>query len=198
MPVFFLFGQLFKKNVHHNRETMTEEQLVKGCLKGEAQAQKALFEQYSGKMLSLCKRYAGSQEEAEDIFQEGFIKVYEKLNQFSGTGSLGGWIRMVMINTALIHIRKNKQQQYDEAIEEAKTLDSGDINALAKMSLDDLEALINSMPLGYKTVFNLFAVEGYAHKEIAEMLGISESTSKTQFLKARAFLKRSINEIELK
>lgn len=177
---------------------MTEEQLVKGCLKGEAQAQKALFEQYSGKMLSLCKRYSGSTEEAEDIFQEGFIKVYEKLHQFSGTGSLGGWIRMVMVNTALIHIRKNKQQMYDEAIEEARTLDSGDMDALAKMSLDDLEKLIDSMPQGYKTVFNLFAVEGYAHKEIAEMLGISESTSKTQFLKARAFLKRSINEKELK
>jgi len=177
---------------------MTEEQIVKGCLRGESNAQKALFELYSGRMMSLCRRYAKSTEEAEDIFQEGFIKVYEKLNQFSGTGSLGGWIRMVIVNTALIHIRRNKHQQNEDPIDEARSLDSGEMDALSKMSLDELERLIDSMPTGYKTVFNLFAVEGFAHKEIAEMLGISESTSKTQFLKAKVFLKRLINEKELK
>lgn len=177
---------------------MTEEQLVKGCLRGEAHAQKALFELYSGRMMSLCRRYASSTEEAEDIFQEGFIKVYEKLNQFNGTGSLGGWIRMVIVNTALIHIRRNKHQQNEDPIDEARSLDSGEMDALSKMSLDELERLIDSMPTGYKTVFNLFAVEGFAHKEIADMLGISESTSKTQFLKAKVYLKRLINEKELK
>ena len=105
---------------------------------------------------------------------------------------------MVIINTALIHIRRNKHQQNEDPIDEARSLDSGEMDALSKMSLDELERLIESMPTGYKTVFNLFAVEGFAHKEIADMLGISESTSKTQFLKAKIYLKMLIHELELK
>lgn len=176
---------------------MTEEEIVKGCLRGEAGSQKALYDLYAGRMMSLCLRYIGNREEAEDVFQEGFVRVFDKLGQFSGTGSLGGWIRMVMVNTALIQLRKNQKIRREESLESGNYSYSGDPDALSAISHAELMALIGSMPSGYRTVFNLFAVEGYGHKEISEMLGISENTSKTQFLKARNFLSKKLSEREL-
>lgn len=176
---------------------MTEEEIVKGCLRGEAGSQKALYELYAGRMMSLCLRYMGNRQEAEDVFQEGFVRVFEKLGQFSGTGSLGGWVRMVMVNTALIQLRKNQKARFEESLEGEIQRSSGDPDALSTISHAELMELIGAMPSGYRTVFNLFAVEGYGHKEISEMLGISENTSKTQFLKARNFLSKKLSEREL-
>lgn len=171
---------------------MTDKELVKNCMEGKRDAQKLLFDRYAGKMLSICKRYFDNTEEAEDALQEGFIKVFEKLHQWQGSGALGGWIRTVMINTALTHLRSSKKWKDSTDLEAAEDLTSDDMDALASMNADELLQLIASMPSGYRTVFNLFALEGYAHKEIAEMLGVSENTSKTQYLKSKDWLKKNL------
>jgi RNA polymerase sigma-70 factor (ECF subfamily) len=174
---------------------MSDEELLAGCLKKNTDAQKALFAKYGERMMGLCLRYAGSREEAQDYLQEGFIKVFDKLGQYNGTGALGGWISTVMVNTALIQIRKKKREGYSEDIDEMYDLSNSDYNVLDKMSAAELMQLVTEMPAGYRTVFNLFAIEGYSHKEIAERMKITESTSKTQFHKAKAYLKKQIEEL---
>lgn len=174
---------------------MSDEELLAGCLEKDGDAQKALFAKYGERMMGLCLRYAGSREEAQDFLQEGFIKVFEKLGQYNGSGALSGWISTVMVNTALIQIRKKKREGYSEDIDQLYDLSNSDFSVLDKMSADELMALVTAMPQGYRTVFNLFAIEGYSHKEIAEQMGISESTSKTQFHKAKAYLKKQIEAL---
>lgn len=177
---------------------MTDKDLVEGCMMGKAHAQKALYDQYAGPMMSLCLRYTNGKDEAQDILQEGFIKVFKNMSSYSGSGPLGGWIRRIMINTALIHIRKEKKWAYKEDVVEQTHLSAGGPNALDDMTADELMKIINSMPMGYKTVFNLYAIEGYKHKEIAEKLDISENTSKTQYKKARAYIQKLLEEIQEK
>jgi len=177
---------------------MTDHELVRGCLEGKREAQRALFRQYAGKMLAICARYTESRAEAEDVMQEGFIKVFEKIHQWQGSGPLGGWIRMVMVNTALTHIRSRRKWKDHTDLNAAEELDAGDMNALSQMTVQELTDMITRMPPGYRTVFNLFAIEGYGHKEIADALGISENTSKTQFLKAKIWLKKTLETIERK
>jgi RNA polymerase sigma-70 factor (ECF subfamily) len=169
---------------------MTDEQLVAGCLKGDPIAQKALYKAYSRKMMSICMRYANGREQAQDILQDGFVKVFQKMDRFRGDGPLGGWIARTMVNTALDHIRRNKPYDHSVDLSDAEHLHAEDEHVLSGMTTEEILALIQALPTGYRTVFNLFAIEGYAHKEIAEMLGISENTSKSQFMKARAYLRR--------
>lgn len=173
---------------------MSDSELVSECLKGKSSAQRTLFQLHSGKMFSLCLRYMGSTMEAEEVLQESFIKVFEKLNQWKGNGPLGGWIRTIVVNTALTRIKSNKKFKLDKNIDEAVMLSDDREDQLEAMQAEDLMKLIAQMPDGYKAVFNLFAVEGYGHKEIAELLGVSESTSKTQFLKAKNWLVKRLNE----
>lgn len=175
---------------------MSEEALVKNCLRQDRTAQKALFDRYAEQMMALCVRYAGNPDEAQDMLQEGFIKVFEKLEQYRGDGPLGGWIRRVMVNESLLYLRRNKRHQYSEDIDDHYELEDGTPDALSDLRTSDLLRLIAGLPDGYRTVFNLYAVEGYGHKEIAEMLGISESTSKTQFHKAKLQLRRELEELE--
>lgn len=151
---------------------------------------------HAGKMMSVCMRYANSREEAEDILQEGFIKVFEKMGQWSGSGALGGWIRTIMVNTALNQIRKDLKWKNSTSIDKVVNLDSEEMTVLGAMNADDLMGLVNKMPTGYKTVFNLFAIEGYSHKEIAEKLEISENTSKTQFFKAKDWMRKAMVAME--
>jgi len=136
----------------------------------------------------------GSTMEAEEVLQESFIKVFEKLNQWKGNGPLGGWIRTIVVNTSLTRIKNNKKFKYDKNIDDAVSLSDNGEDQLEALQAADLMKLIATMPEGYKTVFNLFVVEGYGHKEIGDLLGISESTSKTQFLKAKNWLMKRINE----
>lgn len=140
--------------------------------------------------MSICMRYANDREQAQDILQDGFVKVFQKIGHFRGEGSLAGWITRTMVNTALDHIRRNKP--YDQSLDltEAEHLHQEDEQVLSAMTTDELMELIQALPPGYRTVFNLFAIEGFPHKEIADMLGISENTSKSQFMKARAYLRR--------
>lgn len=173
---------------------MTDQELVQRCLKGDREAQKQLFKTYAGPMMSVCLRYCDSREEAEDVLQDGFIRVFEKMAQWNNTGPLGGWIRTIMINTSLNYLRVANKWRDNTDIEAAEELRSDDASALQQMSANDLMNLIKTMPAGYRTVFNLFAVEGYGHKEIGEMLGISENTSKTQFLKAKLWLQKALEK----
>ncbi len=171
---------------------MTDEELVQGCLRSDPVAQKALYQQFARKMMSVCMRYANSSDQAQDMLQDGFVKVYQKMDRYRGEGPLGGWIARTMVNTALDHLRRNKPYDHSLDLTEAEHLHQEDATVMSSMTTDELMVLIQALPAGYRTVFNLFAIEGYPHKEIAEMLGISENTSKSQFMKARAYLRRQL------
>jgi RNA polymerase sigma-70 factor (ECF subfamily) len=175
---------------------MTDHELIEQCLKGDQRAQKALFDKFSRKMMSVCMRYAADTEIAEDWLQDGFIKVYTNLHKFKQKGSFEGWIRRTMVNTCLDHLRKSNRMQIDADISEAEYLAGEDEKAVGKLRVEELMKLIEDMPTGYRTVFNMYAIEGYSHQEIAENLGVTESTSKTQFRKARNYLMNIIVERE--
>lgn len=174
---------------------LTDEQLVKKCLEKDPLAQKQLFDIFSRRMMGVCVRYSQSQEEAQDVLQMGFIKVFEKLHMYSSEGSLEGWIRKVIVNTALDNIRKNKK--FNDNVELDKVdfhLENHSESGLDSLSAKDLLKIIQQMPPGFRTVFNLYAIEGYSHKEIAEQLGISVSTSKSQYSRAKVHLQKIIIE----
>lgn len=174
---------------------MNEEQLVKKCLEKDALAQKQLFEFYSRRMMGVCLRYAKDGEEAQDVLQIGFIKVFEKLDTFNQDGSLEGWIRKIIVNTALDTIRKNKKFMNDVGMDKVDyQLENYTENAVGTLSAQDLLKVIQEMPPGFRTVFNMYVIEGYSHKEIAEELNISINTSKSQFSRARAYLQRILIE----
>lgn len=168
------------------------EELIRGCKNGNRSAQEKLFKLYAGKMLGVCVRYFQDRVEAEDVLQDGFIKVFQKIDSFRNDGSFEGWIRKIMVNTALEQYRKNKNlyavvdaEEVQEDLTENFLIESMDAKYLLK--------LIHELPSGYKAVFNLYAIEGYGHKEIAELLGISEGTSKSQLARARALLKKKLS-----
>jgi RNA polymerase sigma-70 factor (ECF subfamily) len=172
--------------------TMTDEQIASGCKSSDAIAQKALYDKFSRKMFGVCLRYAKGREEAEDFLQEGMITVFQRISSFNQDGSLEGWVRRVLVNTCLEHLRKQKLQwvNIDEVEEGAE-----DGFTMEKINIKDLLEVINALPTGFKAVFNLYAIEGFTHKEIAEMLSISEGTSKSQYARAKAVL---IKKIEVK
>ncbi len=174
---------------------MTDEQLVKLCLQGNAAAQERLYNLFAPKMWTVCLRYMKNEEEAQDVLQMGFVKVFKNLQAFNKTGSLEGWIRKIIINTALDNLRKNKKYENNVTWDDvAYQQEDQTINVLHKLAAEDLMQLINNLPTGFKTVFNLYAIEGYSHKEIAQMLGITESTSKSQYSRAKALLRKIIKE----
>lgn len=167
---------------------LQDSELHKGCLAGDPAALRALFERFRTDMFRVCLRYAGCREEAEDFLQEGFITAFRDLHQFRGDGPMGGWLRKVMVRTALQFLRK-KRLQFVELEDRAASPDrSGDAEIQGRLDAERLTRLLQRMPSGYRTVFNLVAVEGYAHDEVASLLGISASTSKTQLFKARQWL----------
>jgi len=161
---------------------MDDISLVKECVKGNAKAQRLLFEKFSSKMMAVCLRYSKNKDEAEDVLQEGFIKAFSKLSDFSNQGSLEGYIRKIMVNSSLDAIRKNSKFLKDISLESIDYQVGNDNFIVEGLNAEDLMLLINSMPDGYRIVFNMFAIEGYTHQEIASTLGISESTSKSQYL----------------
>ena len=170
---------------------MNETELVRLCLKKDRRAEKALYDRFSGQMYAICIRYMKDQQEAEDVFQEGMIKVYNKLNTWKGEGPLGGWMRQIFIHCALNQIKTN-QKHFMQDIDSIFQPENLEINIISQLQTEAILKLIQQLPIGYRTVFNLFSIEGYSHAEIAAMLGVTESTSKTQFLKAKAKLKNLI------
>lgn len=171
-----------------------EEILIGQCIDGNPKAQKKLFEKYAGKMMAVCLRYMRDQEAAEDMFQEGFVKVFAKLEHYNGNGSFEGWLRRVIVNTCLDQIRKDTKFKSNVSMDSVQNYIQFDGYIVEKMSAEDLLKLVDEMPDGYRVVFNMFAIEGFSHKEIAEHLGVSENTSKSQYSRARAYLRTKLEE----
>jgi len=142
-------------------------------------------------MFGICLRYAANSEDAKDILQDGFVKVFVNLGKFKGIGSFEGWMRRIFVNTAIEHYRK-KNQLYAISENQEENISNHEVSALDALEADDIIRLISELPNGYRTVFNLFAVEGYSHKEIATMMNISEGTSKSQYARAKAWLQEKI------
>lgn len=149
--------------------------------------QEELYNRFSPKMYAVCLRYAGSPEEAEDILQEGFIKIFKKLGSYRGDGSFEGWIRRIFVNTAIEHFRRKRYLQPVTEKEE-NTIEGKSLSVLDNLAEKDILDLVRKLSPGYRTVFNMYVVEGYTHKEIGDMLGISEGTSKSQLSRAKVIL----------
>src|SRR6476620_656998 len=153
---------------------MTDEQIVQGCIKKDAIAQKHFYERVSKKMMGVCLRYCDNHEESEDVVQNGFVSVFQNIETFRGSGSLEGWIRRIMVNTALTNIRKNKKLKLNIELDSVEFMLPSSNYMSESFAAKDLLKIIQTLPTGFRTVFNLYAIEGYSHKEIGEMLGISE------------------------
>jgi RNA polymerase sigma factor (sigma-70 family) len=171
---------------------LTERELIKGCLAGERRCQETLYSRYARRMYAVCLRYARHELEAQDLMQEGFIRVFEKLKDFRMDGSFEGWIRRIMVHTSINQYRKKSFQQERFGLER---IPDGIVesSAVGDLGEQELLAMVASLPDGYRMVFNLYAIEGYDHAEIAEMLGCGESTSRSQLAKARRLLQLKIN-----
>ena len=169
---------------------MSDEELVKGCSENDGRAQKALYERFSRRMFGVCLRYTATREEAEDIMQEGFVKVFQAIGMYKSFGPLEHWIKKIVVNTALDHYRqKHTRIQETELYENA----GESVEPLLQFHAEELLRIIQKLPSGYRMVFNLHAIEGYNHKEIGEMLNISAGTSKSQYARGRAHLSQLLN-----
>jgi RNA polymerase sigma-70 factor (ECF subfamily) len=172
---------------------MDHYQLVKDCLKEKPAAQKQLYQLFAGGMLGICYRYTKSMADAEDVLQEGFIKVFKNLHQYKSEGELGGWIRRIMVTTAINYLKKNIKYQSELLFENEHLHIVTNDHPEIRLESKELADLIRQLPPGYQTIFNLHAVEGYTHVQIGEMMGIHEGTSRSQYSRARGLL---INWIE--
>lgn len=168
----------------------SEKEILEACKKNKRQYQEILYRKYAGKMYGICLSYAGNRDMAQDILQDAFVKVFRKIRDFNMEGSLEGWIRRTVANTAIDHLRKNKREQ--NYIRETDELPDSEYEPeiLEEMKVKDILKLVSMLPEGARMIFNLFALEGYTHKEIAEKMNISEGTSKSQFNRARKMLIR--------
>ncbi|WEK38131.1 MAG: RNA polymerase sigma factor [Candidatus Pseudobacter hemicellulosilyticus] len=167
---------------------MDYSRLVKECIKGRPAAQQQLYEHFAESMLGVCYRYTKSMADAEDVLQEGFIKVFMHLGQFKSEGELGGWIRRIMVNTALNYLKKNSRYQNDLSFSDAGLHPVSGDNPEVLLNAKDLAELVRQLPTGYQTIFNMHAVEGFSHVEIGKILGINEGTSRSQYARARGLL----------
>ncbi len=167
---------------------MTEEQMLAGTLKNNAAAQEALYDRYSPRMLSVCYRFAKSREDAEDMLQEGFIKIFTQLHQYRNEGALEGWIRRIIVHTCINVLKKNKKFSETVDLIHAYAFHTKEDLIPSIIQAKQVVECIRMLPLGYKTVLNLYAIEGYSHKEIGKMLDIEESTSRSQYTRAKAML----------
>ena len=171
----------------------TEDQIVAGCLKGKSEFQEALYVSFGPKMMGVCLRYAQDRMEAEDVFQDTFVKVFEKIKKFKG-GSISSWLYTIFINASIDNYRSNKQRHlhvsYDDIVEPVIE----NQNVIADLNVNEITEIINKLPEGYRLVFNLFTIDGFSHKEIAESLKITEGTSKSQLFKAKAMLVRMLEK----
>ena len=172
-------------------KSSSEESLIKGCREQNHKAQCMFYEKFAPVMYPLCLRYVKEVSEAEDVMVSGFMKALDKIDTYSGKGSLTGWLRRIMINQALAHLRKNKTMYLEVDIESAD-YQLNQAHEYDHLQAEDMMRLVRELPLGYRTVFNLYAIEGYSHQEIAGLLGISENTSKSQLSRARGLLQKQI------
>ncbi len=171
-------------------------QLIESCKKGNRVAQKVLYDRLASRMFPVCIRYVGDRTVAEDILQDGFITLFTHLDSFKGDGSFEGWARRIFVTSALMYLRKKDALKMSDDIEAAKSLRTEVTGQIEDIGYKELMDMVMDMPTGFRTVFNMYAVEGYSHKEIAETLGISEVTSRSQYSRARALLQSKIKERE--
>lgn len=170
--------------------------LVAACKKGESWARKRLYELYAPAMMGICVRYTNDKDMAKDILHEGFIKVFTKINTYSGEGSLEGWMRRVFVTTALEFIRTDHLGKFSLSIDDYnESFENSEFSIIEKLSAEDIVKCISELPAGYRLVFNLYAVEGYSHKEIANLLNIKEGSSRSQYTHARRLLQEKIGKL---
>jgi len=181
-----------------NRKTqfVTEEELINGIRKGNRQAQKALYEKYSPVLFGLCRRYVKSYEDAEDVMVEGFYKIMSKIDQYTGKGNFEGWMKRIMVNESLMHIRK--RHNMNMTLEIADYDMPKDPTIEQDLAAQDILDLLDNLPTGYRTVFNMYVIEGYKHREIAEILEISINTSKSQLILAKKRMREMVEELGVK
>jgi RNA polymerase sigma-70 factor (ECF subfamily) len=170
-----------------------DHELVQRCRQGDARAQKQLYERFASRMLGVCYRYAGNIHEAEDLLQEGFIRAFDRLADFRGEGSLEGWIRRIMVTSALNFLKRERRIR-EEVDMEAALQETAASDQLSHIESGELMKLIQQLSPGYRAVLNLFAIEGYSHREIGDMLGIGESSSRSQYTRARQLLQKMIDQ----
>ena len=168
-----------------------ESDLIQGCINKDRTMQRLLYDTYAPKMYGVCLRYAGNENDANDIMQEGFIKVYKNIGKFRSEGSFEGWIRRIFVNTAIEHYRK-KVKLYNVTEAQENTIEDKELSALDSLAAKDILKIVDELSPGYKAVFNMHVVEGYSHKEIANILGITEGTSKSQLARAKGVLRNLI------
>jgi RNA polymerase sigma-70 factor (ECF subfamily) len=167
---------------------MDHQRLVRDCLKGKLQAQRELYDEFAKHMLGVCYRYTRSVRDAEDVLQEGFVKVFHKLDQYKQQGELGAWIRRIMVNTALNFLKRNRKYQDEMFFTNDYLHPVSDDDPSVRLDAKELAHLIRQLPPGYQVIFNLHAIEGFSHVEIGELLGISDGTSRSQYSRARNLL----------
>ena len=171
---------------------MDELQLIEGCRKGDRLAQKELYEKYSRRMMGVCLRYVGDREMARDLLQDGFVKVFLSIDSYSGLGSFEGWMRKIFVNCALEHLRKADVLRDASDLDYSSEQIQSDDSILSDISAGELLEMVQKLPEGFRFVFNMFVIEGYSHKEIGEMLHITESSSRSQLTRARQMLRKMI------
>ena len=176
-----------------SNQLITEDDLIAGCIQGDRKMQYELYHRFGPKMFGVCLRYAGNTDEAEDVLQEGFIKIFKKIGSFRSEGSFEGWIRRIFVNTAIEHFRRKTYLQPVSEKEEV-TLEGHYLSVLDDLAEKDIIRLVQQLSPGYRTVFNMYVVEGYTHKQIADILGISEGTSKSQLSRAKTILQGLVNK----
>ncbi len=169
--------------------------IIDKCRKGDRSAQKKLYDYLAPKMFAVCLRYMGNRMPAEDILQDGFITLFSKLDSYSGEGSFEGWARKIFVNTALMSLRKTDALKLSDDLEEAGNLSSDISTQIQNIGYKEIMKIVMKLPDGYRTVFNMFVVEGFSHKEIAQALNISEVTSRSQLQRARMILQEKIKKL---
>ena len=180
-------------NTRKDKDKLSD-RLLKACIQGDRKAQRKLYEQLAPKMFPVCLRYMNNREMAEDVMQDGFVTLFSKLDSYSGTGSFEGWARKIFVNTALMQLRRNDVLKESDNLDDAWDIGRPDPSAIQEIGHKELLDLIAELPPGFRTVFNMYVIEGYSHKEIADELGISENTSRSQLQRARVILQKKILE----
>lgn len=194
--------QLFGNKLHLNSQKQPENpegkldyaSLIEGCKSGNRLSQKALYDALSRKMFAVCLRYMGDRDAAEDVLQDGFVTLFSKLDSFSGAGSFEGWARKIFVNTALMSLRRKDVLRGTEEVDAAFGLSEDSPTPVQQIGYRELMKLVSELPPGFRTVFNMYVIEGYSHKEIAEALGVTEVTSRSQLQRARTLLQDKIKE----
>ena len=168
--------------------------MIEGCRVGDQAARRELYERYGSKMLGVCMRYVRDRETACDLLHDGFITLYTKIGDYRGEGAFEGWMRRIFVNISLGYLRRHRLHMGTEDISEARSLSAAELTALERLSGEELNEMLGQLAEGYRVILNLYAVEGYSHREIAEMLGISENTSRSQYARARGRLQELLHQ----